>query len=1025
MRETSIPLYSKPILSNNYDMLKNGWVRAVAWLLLGGSACGTTVASSAAASADPSFIIDVWETGPGEQMLPQSSVFSIIQSRQGYLWFGTLNGLVRFDGVRFTVFDVANTPGLDCNQVIHLFEDSHSNLWVGTESAGVVLIRNGGEIRNLGIGRGSREHRLMSACEDATGAVWLYTADGQLNRWLNGKLVTWNLGADQFDYSKTVIFDRGGMLWVSAAWGWVALNPSSEFAPSVLPLQQMVRANTRLDFLLAGNQGGYWCLADGRIRLVDQNLEHDVGAYAWDPLRTPVTSACEDEHGNLIVGTLGEGVFWIDRSGRVTRISTEQGLSNKYILSLCLDREGDLWVGTDGGGLNRVKRKVFNVIEETRPWTIQSLCEDDRGGIWLGTFGSGLKYLKDGRVQPGSSGLDAFTNLYIRTVFVDRDQRVLVGAVGYGLLQVTNQLMSLSEVTNPSVSAIHQDRNGRVWYGTQGGLVCQDGSNWRTYTTRDGLSSDFVRAIADDAEGNLWIGTEGGGLNRLREGRFTATRDANNVTNSTISALLVDGDGVLWIGTDGMGLARLQQGRWTTYSRRNGLASDNIGYLIEDGRGYLWMGSYAGLMRVPKKALNDFANQLIDFIPCRAFGKSDGLPTSECTQGSQPAACLTRTGVLWFPTTKGVVSLNPSELQINTNQAPVIIESVLVEGREQNPKAFGSRLPAITIPPGKERLEIYYTSLNFSAPGNVRFRYRLEGHESSWTEANGSRVARFPKLPPGRYRFRVTACNEDGVWNQTGAELAVTVRPPFWRTWWFMGASAVVLIGLFALVVRYFSTQKLQRQLATLRQREALEKERARIARDLHDQLGANLTQVTLLGEMAETDKGRPDEIESHARQISQTARETTRALDEIVWAVNPSNDTLEGLITYACKYAQDFFAMAGLRYRLEVPTQLPNLGIPPEVRHNVFLAFKEGVNNVVKHAQASEAWIRLQLQDGSFTIEIEDNGCGFSGQEDRGERNGLRNMRRRMEDVGGSFSISPAPARGTLVRLTAPIGHR
>ena len=283
-------------------------------------------------------------------------------------------------------------------------------------------------------------------------------------------------------------------------------------------------------------------------------------------------------------------------------------------------------------------------------------------------------------------------------------------------------------------------------------------------------------------------------------------------------------------------------------------------------------------------------------------------------------------------------------------------------------------------------------------------------------------MARYSNLPPGHYRFHVIAANEDGKWNETGAALAVTVLPPFWRTWWFLGLNSALLLSVLILVVRYASTQKLQRQLATLRQQEALDKERARIARDLHDQLGANLTQVTLLSEMADADRHLPDEVGAHAQQIAQTARETTRALDEIVWAANPLNDTLEGLITYACKYAQDYFAMAGLSYRLDVPTDLPRIDIPPELRHNIFLAFKEAVNNVVKHAHASEVWIRLVIQDRGFTIEIQDNGLGLGSLDQKTGRNGLRNMRKRMEDVRGSFSITPAPERGAVVRLRVPI---
>jgi signal transduction histidine kinase len=450
--------------------------------------------------------------------------------------------------------------------------------------------------------------------------------------------------------------------------------------------------------------------------------------------------------------------------------------------------------------------------------------------------------------------------------------------------------------------------------------------------------------------------------------------------------------------------------------------SNSISYIIEDEDGNLWIGSNAGLMRLPKKLLNDFAGGTVRSISCRTYGEADGLPTRECSAGSQPAACRTRDGRLWFPTTKGLVSVNPAELKPNSRQPSVMIESVLVEGREQKTNRLGSAWnQSILVPPGYERLEIHYTGLDFTAPNGVRFKYRLEGHETAWTEAGDTRVAYYSNLAPGHYFFHVTASNEDGVPNETGSVLEITVQPQFWQTGWFLAALIVLFLGMVVAVVRYLSTQKLHRQLQALKQREALEKERSRIARDLHDQLGANLTQVALLGEMAETDKNSPAEIESHAQQISQTARETTRSLDEIVWAVNPSNDTLDGLINYACKYAQEYLALAGLRYRAEVPAQLPAIPIPPEVRHNVFLAFKEAVNNVVKHAQASEVWIRLRLQTGNFELSIEDNGRGLGAQATQ-TRNGLRNMRKRMEDIGGQFEVGAASERGTLVRLIVPV---
>ena len=483
---------------------------------------------------------------------------------------------------------------------------------------------------------------------------------------------------------------------------------------------------------------------------------------------------------------------------------------------------------------------------------------------------------------------------------------------------------------------------------------------------------------------------------------------------------------MLWIGT-ASGLARFHRGQWTRYTMGDGLVSNSLGYLAEDGEGNLWIGSNAGIMRSPKKLLNDFARQLTNSVVCRAYGKADGLPTSECTQGSQPAACRTRDGRLWFPTIKGLVSVNPAHLVVNTQEPPVMIESVLIEGREQNTNRLRSGPPpAVTVPAGKEHVEIRYTSLNLGAPERARFKYRLENHETIPTEAGNVRSAHYSKLPPGRYTFHVTACNEDGVWNESGTTLALTVEPPFWRTWWFLLATVAGVLGVIVAVVHYFSTQRLQRQVERLRHQEALEKERARIARDIHDQLGASLTQVSLLGELVESDQHSPDDVQAHARQISQTARDTTRTLDEIVWTVNPSNDTLEGLVTYVCKNAQEYLAVAGLRYRLDAPAQLPAAVISPEVRHNVFLAAKEAVTNVVRHAQASAVWVRLRLEPGRFTLEVEDNGRGPSGAEEQAvqTRNGLRNMRKRMEDIGGSFAIGPAPERGTVVRLTAPLGN-
>jgi ligand-binding sensor domain-containing protein/signal transduction histidine kinase len=921
--------------------------------------------------------VDVWTSKEG---LPQNSVISVIQTKDGYLWLGTLNGLVRFDGNHFTVFNEYNTPGLNSDRIVYLFEDSHTNLWIGTDT-GTVAMAKDGRITDFQIGGAGHEGRLLYAFEDSKGMVWLYTADGHTSRYQAGKMT-----ADPPLISKELVL-RAAKIW------------------------------------FPGQLNSFWSIQYGRVQKWRNNQrERDLGVYPWG-INTIVTSACEDSDGNLIVGTLREGVFWYDTDGKCQQISTNQGLSSAFVLSLCLDREGNLWVGTDGEGLDRIKRKTFSTPAEHHSWVVQSICGDESGGLWTAFNAHGVSYWITNSVR--DFGVSLHQSAW--TVLVDHRQQVWVGTMDEGLFQFqTNHFQPApgAEILGQHIFALFEDRAGQLWAGTQNGLARWNGQDWKIYTTHDGLSENIVRAIAEDAEGNLWIGTESQGLNFFKAEKFISFQAAGNgLPGNDISCLYLDRDGVLWVGTSGHGLARFYKGKWARYSTDNGLASNSIDYIIEDDAGCLWIGSNAGLMRIQKQSLNDIAQGTRDLLSCRTYVETDGLPTRECSAGSQPAACRTHDGRLWFPTTKGLVSVNPADLKPNRQPPLVMIESVRVGGREQKTNRFSSAWQSsVVVPPGHEQLEIHYTALNFPALKEVQFKYRLEGRETAWTEAGDTRVAYYNKVPPGNYRFHVIACNEDGVWNETGDALEVTVQPQFWQTWWFRTAVILCLVGTVVAVVRYLSTQKLRRQL---QQQASLEKERSRIARDLHDQLGANLTQVALLGEMAEADKNSPAEIESYTQQISQTARETTRSLDEIVWAVNPSNDTLEGLVNYACKYAQEYLAVAGLRYRADVPAQLPANPIPPEVRHNIFLAFKEAVNNVVKHAQASEVRVRLQLQPGNFTLSIEDNGRGLGGRDANAApaRNGLRNMRKRMKDIHGEFSISPGTGGGTMVCLTIPFG--
>jgi len=935
------------------------------------------------------FIVDVWGTADG---LPQSSVIALTQTRDGYLWLGTLNGLVRFDGNTFTRFNVNNTPGLPDNRIVFLFEDSRTNLWVGTEMAGLCRVKNG-VIENFP--GTAAAGKISGVLEDAEGGIWFRGVNGNIYCSASGQIAA---------------------------------------APAQLPQQLFWKLLQRATFAEVPGKGGVaWRLASGRIqRFVDGNLDQDFGLVPWKsalvysmrpgPEGIPetmtidlsVSCAVEDAGGNLNVGTFNDGIYRLDH-GQWQHITTAEGLSHDTILALGSDREGNVWAGTDGGGLNRLKRKTFSTVPGLPSWTAQSLAQDAQGGMWIAYNSHGISYW----LTNASSHFGVGTHSNAWTMLADDRQQIWAGTRGEGLFRFMSyyfQPVGAGGKIGQQIYALYQGHDGKIWVGSENGLACTDGTNWTYYSVSDGLPPHAIRALAEDAAGHLWIGTQGGGVFRLHEGIITSAQ----APALDISCLLVDRDNIVWAGTSGHGLARFQNGSWMLFSARDGLSSDNIGYLLEDGLGGLWMGSYEGVMRAAKKSFADYMAGTVKLVACRTF------LTQECSLGAQPAAIHARDGILWLPTTRGVVTVNPSALQPNTTPPPVVIESVLVDGLEQNTNRLSSDWNGvINLSPASEQLEIRFASLNFSAPKGAqfgaRFKFRLDGRDNNWTDIGRERVAHFNKLPPGNYTFRVTACNEDGFWNDDGASLAVHIAPPFWRKAWFMVLAGLMLVGALAGVVYLVSTAKLKRQLHAARQKELIEKERARIARDLHDQVGANLTQVALLGEMAEADKDLPAEIEQHAQQIYATARETTRSLDEIVWSLNSANDTLEGLANYACKYAQDYFSLAGVSFRSELPA-VPAIHILPEVRHNVFLAFKEAVNNIVKHAHATEARVKLQLAPGRFVLTVADNGRGLGDLSGKQLRNGLKNMRKRLADIGGEFDVAPAENGGTVVKLTVPI---
>ena len=660
------------------------------------------------------YSIQAWQNDDG---LPHDTVVSMVQTRDGYLWLGTLGGLVRFDGLHFS-----SVPDLNGTPIVHLFESSDRTLWIGTEAAGTLMLKERRLIAPTELAVGGIGRRLHSACEDSLGAVWLYYENGDLWRYSHGRFAPFVPPREESS-TRTMIQETNGTLWVGTLHHQYAIGAVVENGSFELPIAQDIPFPGRLEALVASRRGGYWRLSNGQIQRVIDALPRAVTSYRWP---VEVASACEDGNGRLIVGTKGAGVFIIDPNGTVSSLTTTQGLSANYILSVLVDREGTLWVGTDGGGVNRVKRQSFTTLESSRNWWVQSVTEDVDANLWIGSYGKGLGRWANGVMQQFGAGGPLQKAVSIQAVFADREKRVWVSTTLKELLEFRSGAFYGANdggLVQQNVRAIHQDRAGRMWFGTEGGLVCFANGEWKLFTAENGLNSTNITAIDDDADGNVWIGTQRGGVNRWREGKFSALAKTGTAPSEEITALLADKHGVLWTTTPA-GLGRWEKEKWTSYTTREGLTTDRLSYLIEDEEENLWIGSNAGVLRVPKKALNEFANGHVHSISCRAYGKEDGLPTRGCTFGSQPGAWRGRDGRLWFATIKGAAALDLAQFRVNTNPPPVVIESVLIDDVVLPQTSRESYATNVVLQPGDERLDIRYTSLNLSAPHHAR-RFRL------------------------------------------------------------------------------------------------------------------------------------------------------------------------------------------------------------------------------------------------------------------------------------------------------------
>jgi len=994
--------------------------------------------------------------------LSHSSVFTILQDSKGFMWFGTQNGLNKFDGYNFTVFknEPSDSSSIANSTVFSIYEDSRENIWIGTLGGGLNKYDSRSETFTHYINDENNEKSLSnnnvrSILEDKEGNLWVGTNNGlnlfdrttkTFKRFLNDPN---NINSLSNNYVWSIFQDSRGAIWIGTYSGLNKLTYKNETAIFVRFTSTQESPNSishnYIWSITEDKMKNLWIGTDDGLNKMNLDSNTFKPFYINDGLgRNKFWSLFNDENNDLWIGSLGEGLYKLDvndKEGKFINfkndIYNDYSLSHNNVWSIFKDRSGVLWIGTDIG-LNKYDETRFKFnLTRNIPGNKNSLSSNEITAIFKDSFG----YLWIG-TRHGLNKYDAINNIFTHFNITDKNHRIsdnyirsiyeapsekgiLWVGTNNGLNKINilsnkqksfnNELGNPNSISNNNVTDIFEDSKHNLWIGTLGGLniINRKAETFQTFlnnTAKSSISNNYIFAIKEDSAGNIWIAT-GLGLNKFDKTsgifeRFLSDKTKpNSISNNFISDLYFDRKGTLWIATNG-GLNKFddKSNSFSVFSEKNGLPSNSIVGIEEDDSGFLWLSTSNGLSKFDPIDLS-FQNYSI----------GDGLQSSQFTGG---VTYKSSNGEMFFGGINGLNSFYPNLITNNSKIPPVVITEFLIYnksvpiGDDSQLKESIAFTSDIELSYADNYFSFRFAALHYSYPNENKYKYKMYGVDRDWVESDNQRFANYTNIDPGEYVFTVIGSNNDGVWNEDGASIKIIIHPPFWRTWWFILLAISALVSIIISIFHYRTKNLL-----------AIERLRLKIAEDLHDDIGTRLTEISMLSDFVyHTQSINNDPNKTTIKSIGSIARQLIDNMSDIVWLINPKRDSLYELFLKLKDTYEEILSISNINFQINDFKFFEAIKLTIEVRKNIYLLFKEAINNSIKHSGCSEISINSQLRNKVLQVTLYDNGNGFDINNKSLLGNGLNNMKHRAEMIDGRLRINSSIGSGTVIEFKGKV---